>query len=200
MITFNNKKETPIVINFENENITVPGFQLYEYETDKQELEFTIRDEEVKKASFVGYLLLAVVGLIGMIFEIFQDGEFYEFKKRVSFPVKVDLKVTDNTVVEINNSQIVYHCCSVNSNAELETQIIIDNEDVKSQYKAFQKETLAVMFIPFAFILALCVLFIIRKTVAASLIAAAIIAVVVCVWYYYHKKNMKFIENLKRKI
>lgn len=200
MITFNNKKEIPIVIDFGNEKITIPEYQLYEYETDKQELEFTIRDEEVKKASFVGYLMLAIVGLISMIFELFQDGEFYEFKKRISFPIKVDLKVTDNTVVEIQNGQVAYHCCSVNSNAEVETQVIIDNEDVKSQYKAFQKETIAIMFIPFALIIGLCVIFLIQKTVAASLIVIAIIAVVVCVWYFYHKKNMKFIDDLKRKL
>lgn len=198
MITFINKINAPILLEINGEKTVISNYGEYKLYTDASSLEFTVSEGDKTKTKFLGYVLLAFMGLIGMILE-FDDSAYFHFRNALSLPVKSTMQIGDNDIiVEITDSVYNGYFCNINANTDLKTELVVDSCEIDKQYKAYQKECVAVLFIPLAFIVAFSVFIIISKKIFAYIVLAGVIAIAFCVWYYRHKKNKEYIKSIKR--
>ena len=200
MITFINKKATPVLVDINNEKIIISNYGEYKYSTNASTVEFIVQDGDKTKTKFFGYIFLMFLGLIGMLLD-FEDNLFSHFQNSLSLPVKANLSNTDkDVVVEITDTKQNGYFCNINANASLDTELVIDNEEIDNQYKAYQKECFAVFFIPILLGLALCVFILISRKIVAYILLVFLIAIAFYAWFSNHKKNKEYIENIKKTI
>lgn len=200
MITFINKKATPVLVDINNEKIIISNYGEYKYITNASTVEFIVKDGDKTKTKFLGYIFLMFLGLIGMLLD-FEDNLFSHFQNSLSLPVKANLSNTDkDVVVEITDTKQNGYFCNINANASLDTELVIDNEEIDNQYKAYQKECFAVFFIPILLGLALCVFILISRKIVAYILLVFLIAIAFYAWFSNHKKNKEYIENIKKTI
>lgn len=200
MITLQNKTAGPIKINIDNKAIVINEYSEYNYESCAESLTFTVEDGDPKKPKLLGYLLLAIGGLIGFLMEI-TDSEFLDFRKALYLPVRANItNISKNIFVIINEPrENDINFCSITSDADLDVKTIIDENAVYSQYKSYQKECFAVFFIPGLSAVALCAFIFASKNIIACIVGAIIVAIVLYIWCSHHKKNKKTILEIIRK-
>ena len=198
MITFINKKATPVLVDINNEKIIISNYGEYKYSTNASTVEFIVKDGDKTKTKFLGYIFLMFLGLIGMLLD-FEDSIYLHFCNSLSLPVKANLSSIDkDVIVEITDTKQNGYFCNINANASLDTELVIDNEEIDNQYKAYQKECFAVFFIPILLVIALCVFILISKEIVAYIVLVFIIAISFFAWFSNHKKNKKYIESIKK--
>lgn len=200
MITFINKKDAdaPVLVDINNEKIIISGYGEYKYDTDASLVEFIIQDGDTTKTKFAGYLLLVFLGLIGMLLDI-TDSNYLHFSKSLLLPVKAKLSNIDkNIIVEITDTKKDGYFCNITANASLDTELVIDREEIDNQYKTYQKECFAVFFIPILLVVALCVFILISKEIIAYIVLVFIVAISFYAWFSNHKKNKEYIESIKK--
>lgn len=199
MITFINKANTPVLVCINEEKINISSYSEYEYDNNASSVEFVVKDADETKTKFAGYILLMIMGLISMLLDM-TESSYLHFNKFLSFPVKANLSNIDkDIIVEITNTRQDGYFCNINANANLATELIIDNNEIDNQYKAYQKECFAVFFIPMLFVICLCIMLLFAKEVITYIVLAFIIAISFYAWYSNHKKNKEYIENIKNK-
>ncbi len=127
MITFQNKTAGPVKINIDNKAIVINEYSEYNYESCAESLTFTVEDGDPKKPKLLGYLLLAIGGLIGFLMEI-TDSEFLDFRKALYLPVRANItNISKNIFVIINEPrENDINFCSITSDADLDVKTIID--------------------------------------------------------------------------
>lgn len=198
MITFINKINAPILLEMNGEKTVISNYGEYKFNTNASSLEFTVSEEDKAKTKFLGYVLLAFMGLIGMILE-FDDSPYLHFRNALSLPVKATLEIGDNDItVEITDSLFNGYFCNINASTPIKTELVLDSREIDKQYRAYQKECVAVLFIPIVLIVAFSVFIIISKKPLAYLVLAGVFAIAFFAWYYRHKKNKEYIESIKR--
>ena len=198
MITFINKKSTPVLVDINNEKIIISNNGEYKYNTNASTIEFIVQDGDKTKNGFWGYIFLVFLGLIGMLLD-FADSLYLHFRNSLVLPVKVNLSSIDrDVIVEIADTNQNLYFCNVNANAVLNTELVINNDEIDNQYKAYQKECFAVFFIPILLAIALCVFIIISKNAVAYIALVITIAIFFYAWFSNHKRNKKYIESIKK--
>ncbi len=95
---------------------------------------------------------------------------------------------------EPRNSNI--KCCNIVATENLEYEAIIDKESVLKQYKQFQKESFAVLFVPLLLVVVICAFIIASKQVVGYAVGAAIIAIIAAIWIRLHNKNKSVINDI----
>lgn len=198
MITFINKKDAPVLVSINNEEIIISNYGEHKYSTNASSAEFIVKDGDKTKTKIVGYIFLIFLGLIGMLLDI-TDSVYLHFRNSLTLPVKANLSNIDKEIiVEIADTKQDGCFCNITANAALDTELIIDSEEIDNQYKAYQKECFAVFFIPVLLVVALSVFILISKNVVAYIVLVFIIAISFYAWFSNHKKNKKYIENIKK--
>ena len=199
MITFQNKTAGSVKINIDNKAIVINEYSEYNYESRAQSLTFSVEKGDPKKTKLLGYLLLAIGGLIGFLMEI-TDSEFLDFRKALFLPVRAKItNISKNIFVIIDEPrENDINFCSITSDADLDVKTIIDENAVYSQYKSYQKECFAVFFIPILLAVALCAFIFASKNIIACIVVAIIVAIVLYIWCSYHSKNKKTIFEIIR--
>lgn len=197
MITFQNKLSYPMKINIDDEQIVIDEYGEYKYANSANIVDFTVHEVVPNKINPLGYLFLAFVGFISLVFD-FYDSEYLNFRKYLSFPVKARITDINNDITVIlnepKNSNI--KCCNIVATENLEYEAIIDNESVLKQYKQYKKETFAVLFVPLLLIVTICAFIIASKQALGYVIGAAIIAVTAAIWIKLHNKNKSVINDI----
>lgn len=197
MITFQNKLSYPMKINIDDEQLVIDEYGEYKYANSANIVDFTVHEVVPNKINPLGYLFLAFVGFISLVFD-FYDSEYLNFRKYLSFPVMAHITDINNDITVIlnepKNSNI--KCCNIVATKNLEYEPIIDKDSVLKQYKQYKKETFAVLFVPILFVVAICAFLIASKQVVAYAVGAAIIAVVAPIWIRLHNKNKAVINDI----
>ena len=135
MITFQNKLPYPMKINIDDEQIVIDEYGEYKYANSANIVDFTVHEVVPNKTNPLGYLFLAFIGFISLVFD-FYDSEYLNFRKYLSFPVKAriaDIK-GDITVIlnEPKNSNFATISLEVNpchfiSNIFFRNCLCVDN-------------------------------------------------------------------------
>lgn len=197
MITFQNKLSYPMKINIDDEEIVIDEYGEYKYAISANIVDFTVHEVVPNKINPLGYLFLAFVGFISLVFD-FYDSEYLNFRKYLSFPVKAHITDINNDITVIlnepKNSNI--KCCNIVATENLEYEAIIDNESVLKQYKQYKKETFTVLFVPLLLVVTICAFIIASKQALGYVIGAAIIAVIAAIWIRFHNKNKSVINDI----
>lgn len=197
MITFQNKLSYPMKINIDDEQIVIDEYGEYKYANSANIVDFTVHEVVPNKSNPLGYLFLAFVGFISLVFD-FYDSEYLNFRKYLSFPVKAHITDINNDITVIlnepKNSNI--KCCNIVATENLEYESVIDNESVLQQYKQYKKETFAVLFVPLLLVVTICAFIIASKQALGYVIGAAIIAVIAAIWIRLHNKNKSVINDI----
>jgi len=197
MITFQNKLSYPMKINIDDEQIVIDEYGEYKYANSANIVDFTVHEVVPNKIKPLGYLFLAFVGFIMFILE-FDDSEYLNFRKYLSFPVKAHITDINNDITVIldepRNSNI--KCCNIVATENLEYEAIIDKDSVLKQYKQFQKESFAVLFVPLLLVVAFCAFLIASKQVVGYAVGVAIIAITASIWMRLHNKNKAVINDI----
>lgn len=197
MITFQNKLSYSMKINVDGEPIIIDEYGEYKYNNLTESADFTVEEDIPHKTNPLAYLFLALVGFIMFIFE-FYDSEYLNFKKYLSFPVKAHITDINNDITVIldepRNSNI--KCCNIVATENLEYDVIIDKDSVLKQYKQFQKESFAVLFVPLLLVVAFCAFLFASKQVVGYAVGAAIIAIIAAIWMRFHNKNKSVINDI----
>lgn len=197
MITFQNKLSYPIKINIDDDEIVIDEYGEYKYANSANIVDFTVHEVVPNKINPLGYLFLAFVGFIMFIFE-FDDSEYLNFRKYLSFPVKAHITVINNDITVIlnepKNSNI--KCCNIVATENLEYEPVIDNDSVLKQYKQYKKETFAVLFVPLLLVVIICAFIIASKQVVGYAVGAAIIAITASIWMRFHNENKSVINDI----
>lgn len=197
MITFQNKLSYPMKINIDGEEIVIDEYGEYKYAISANIVDFTVHEVVPNKISPLGYLFLAFVGFIMFILE-FDDSEYLNFRKYLSFPVKAHITDINNDITVIlnepKNSNI--KCCNIVATENLEYEAIIDNESVLQQYKQYKKETFAVLFVPLLLVVIICAFIIASKQVVGYAVGVVIIAITASIWMRFHNKNKAVINDI----
>lgn len=197
MITFQNKLSYPMKINIDAEEIVIDEYGEYKYAISANIVDFTVHEVVPNKINPLGYLFLAFVGFISLVFD-FYDSEYLNFRKYLSFPVKAHITDINNDITVIlnepKNSNI--KCCNIVATENLEYEAIIDNESVLKQYKQYKKETFTVLFVPLLLVVTICAFIIASKQALGYVIGAAIIAVIAAIWIRFHNKNKSVINDI----
>lgn len=197
MITFQNKLSYPMKINIDDEQIVIDEYGEYNYANSANIVDFTVHEVVPNKSNPLGYLFLAFVGFISLVFD-FYDSEYLNFRKYLSFPVKAHITDINNDITVIlnepKNSNI--KCCNIVATENLEYESVIDNESVLQQYKQYKKETFAVLFVPLLLVVTICAFIIASKQALGYVIGAAIIAVIAAIWIRLHNKNKSVINDI----
>ena len=140
---------------------------------------------------------MAFVGFIMFILE-FDDSEYLNFRKYLSFPVKAHITVINNDITVIlnepKNSNI--KCCNIVATENLEYEPVIDNDSVLKQYKQYKKETFAVLFVPLLLVVTICAFIIASKQGVGYAVGAAILAIIAAIWIKLHNKNKSVINDI----
>lgn len=197
MITFQNKMSYSMKINIDGEPIIIDEYGEYKYNNLTESVDFTVEEDIPHKTKPLAYLFLALVGFIMFIFE-FYDSEYLNFRKYLSFPVKAHITDINNDITVILNEPRSSNikCCNIVATENLEYEAIIDKESVLKQYKQFQKESFAVLFVPLLLVVAFCAFLIASKQVVGYAVGAAIIAIIVAIWIRLHNKNKSVINDI----
>lgn len=196
MITFINKLSYPVILNFDDDYVEIAEYEKYILNNKDNSIEFSISNEENKKFSISAFLLLMFIGVITLLLDM-ADNHFVHFEKYVSIPIKVKLpNVQSDVTVEIDSNPNHLASFFVYADTEKEVTPIIDELDVKKQYKEYKRETFAVMFLPIILVLGTIYIFIFNQ---AYVIAAIIFACAFGVWLYFHKMNKKTINEILSK-
>lgn len=197
MITFQNKLPYPMKINIADEQIVIDEYGEYKYANSANIVDFTVHEVVPNKIKPLGYLFLAFVGFISLVFD-FYDSEYLNFRKYLSFPVKAHITDINNDITVIlnepRNSNI--NCCNIVATENLECESVIDNESVLKQYKQYKKETFAVLFVPLLLVVAICAFLIASKQVVGYAVGVAIIAITASIWIRLHNKNKAVINDI----
>lgn len=197
MITFQNKLSYSMKINVDGEPIIIDEYGEYKYNNLTESVDFTVEEVVPNKIKPLGYLFLAFIGFISLVFD-FYDSEYLNFRKYLSFPVKAHITVINNDITVIlnepKNSNI--KCCNIVATENLEYEAIIDKDSVLKQYKQFQKESFAVLFVPLLLVVAFCAFIIASKQVVGYAVGAAIVAVTAAIWIRLHNKNKAVINDI----
>ncbi len=197
MITFQNKLSYPMKINIDGEEIVIDEYGEYKYAISANIVDFTVHEVVPNKINPLGYLFLAFVGFIMFILE-FDDSEYLNFRKYLSFPVKAHITDINNDITVIlnepKNSNI--KCCNIVATENLEYEAIIDNESVLQQYKQYKKETFAVLFVPLLLVVIICAFIIASKQVVGYAVGVVIIAITASIWMRFHNKNKAVINDI----
>ena len=196
MITFQNKLSYPMKINIDGEEIVIDEYGEYKYAISANIVDFTVHEVVPNKINPLGYLFLAFVGFIMFILE-FDDSEYLNFRKYLSFPVKAHITDNNDITVILNepkNSNI--KCCNIVATENLEYEAIIDNESVLQQYKQYKKETFAVLFVPLLLVVIICAFIIASKQVVGYAVGVVIIAITASIWMRFHNKNKAVINDI----
>ena len=162
-----------------------------------ESVDFTVEEVVPNKIKPLGYLFLAFIGFISLVFD-FYDSEYLNFRKYLSFPVKAHITVINNDITVIlnepKNSNI--KCCNIVATENLEYEPVIDNESVLKQYKQYKKETFAVLFVPLLLVVAFCAFIIASKQVVGYAVGVVIIAITAAIWIRLHNKNKAVINDI----
>lgn len=197
MITFQNKLSYPMKINIDDDEIVIDEYGEYKYANSTNIVDFTVHEVVPNKINPLGYLFLAFVGFISLVFD-FYDSEYLNFRKYLSFPVKAHITDINNDITVIlnepKNSNI--KCCNIVATENLEYEAIIDNESVLKQYKQYKKETFAVLFVPLLLVVAICAFLIASKQVVGYAVGVLIIAITASIWMRLHNKNKSVINDI----
>ena len=197
MITFQNKLPYPMKINIDDEQIVIDEYGEYKYANSANIVDFTVHEVVPNKIKPLGYLFLAFVGFISLVFD-FYDSEYLNFRKYLSFPVKAHITDINNDITVIlnepKNSNI--KCCNIVATENLEYEAIIDKDSVLRQYKQYKKETFAVLFVPLLLVVTICAFIIASNQAFGYVIGAAIIAVIAAIWIRLHNKNKSVIKDI----
>lgn len=197
MITFQNKLPYPMKINIDDDEIVIDEYGEYKYANSANIVDFTVHEVVPNKINPLGYLFLAFVGFIMFIFE-FDDSEYLNFRKYLSFPVKAHITVINNDITVIlnepKNSNI--KCCNIVATENLEYEPVIDNDSVLKQYKQYKKETFAVLFVPLLLVVIICAFIIASKQVVGYAVGVVIIAITASIWIRLHNKNKAVINDI----
>lgn len=197
MITYKNKMPNPIKLTIGNDIFIVNEYEEYQFDNKTEFVDFTVEAESVKKASIFGYLSLAVIGIIVFILEM-EAGEYLDFRKALSLPVKSKLVCTANdalVIIETPKKESI-NFCIITSDSKIETNTIIDKEEIHKQYKSFQKECFSVFSIPLLLAIAFLYFIFISKNTIAYIVGICVIILIFSVWYYHHKKNKQRIATI----
>ncbi len=197
MITFQNKLPYSMKINVEGEPIIIDEYGEYKYNNLTESVDFTVEEDIPHKTKLLGYLFLALLGFIMLIFE-FDDSEYLNFRKYLTFPVKAHITDINNDITVIldepRSSNI--KCCNIIATENLEYEAIIDKDSVLKQYKQYKKETFAVLFVPLLLVAIICTFIIASKQVLGYAVGAAIIAIIAAIWKRLHNKNKSVINDI----
>lgn len=197
MITFQNKLPYPMKINIDDEQIVIDEYGEYKHANSANIVDFTVHEVVPNKTNPLAYLFLALVGFISLVFD-FYDSEYLNFRKYLSFPVKAHITVINNDITVIlnepKNSNI--KCCNIVATENLEYEAIIDKDSVLKQYKQFQKESFAVLFVPLLLVVAFCAFIIASKQVVGYAVGVVIIAITAAIWIRLHNKNKAVINDI----
>lgn len=197
MITFQNKLSYSMKINVDGEPIIIDEYGEYKYNNLTESVDFTVEEVVPNKIKPLGYLFLAFIGFISLVFD-FYDSEYLNFRKYLSFPVKAHITVINNDITVIlnepKNSNI--KCCNIVATENLEYEPVIDNESVLKQYKQYKKETFAVLFVPLLLVVAFCAFIIASKQVVGYAVGVVIIAITAAIWIRLHNKNKAVINDI----
>lgn len=197
MITFQNKLSYSMKINVDGEPIIIDEYGEYKYNNLTESVDFTVEEVVPNKIKPLGYLFLAFIGFISLVFD-FYDSEYLNFRKYLSFPVKAHITVINNDITVIlnepKNSNI--KCCNIVATENLEYEAIIDKDSVLKQYKQFQKESFAVLFVPLLLVVAFCAFIIASKQVVGYAVGVVIIAITAAIWIRLHNKNKAVINDI----
>ncbi len=197
MTVIKNNKCVPASVKIGNQEILIDAYSEYEFNADTASVEMIVSEGDNSRPNLIGYILLAVFGLIGILLD-FADSYSFRFNKVLSLPVKVILSDADkDATVEIVDSILDGYFCDINSNTDVVTELIIDDIEIDRQYKAHQKECFALLFVPFLLLILLSVFILLSKNVIAYLILAVIIAIAYWAWYSNHRINRRFIKSFK---
>lgn len=184
-------------INIDDEQIVIDEYGEYMYANSANIVDFTVHEVVPNKIKPLGYLFLAFVGFISLVFD-FYDSEYLNFRKYLSFPVKAHITDINNDITVIlnepKNSNI--KCCNIVASENLEYEAIIDKDSVLKQYKQYKKETFAVLFVPLLLVVTICAFIIASKQAFGYVIGAAIIAVTAAIWIRLHNKNKAVINDI----
>lgn len=197
MITFQNKLSYPMKINIDGEEIVIDEYGEYKYANSANIVDFTVHEVVPNKINPLGYLFLAFVGFISLVFD-FYDSEYLNFRKYLSFPVKARITDINNDITVIlnepKNSNI--KCCYIVATENLQYEAIIDKDSVLKQYKQYKKETFAVLFIPLLLVVTICAFIIASKQALGYAVGVVIIAVIAAIWIRLHNKNKSVINDI----
>lgn len=197
MITFQNKLSYSMKINVDGEPIIINEYGEYKYNNLTESVDFTVHEVVPNKINPLGYLFLAFVGFISLVFD-FYDSEYLNFRKYLSFPVKARITDINNDITVIlnepKNSNI--KCCNIVASENLEYEAIIDKDSVLKQYKQYKKETFAVLFVPLLLVVTICAFIIASKQALGYVIGVVIIAVIAAIWIRLHNKNKAVINDI----
>lgn len=197
MITFQNKLSYPMKINIDDEQIVIDEYGEYKYANSANIVDFTVHEVVPNKINPLGYLFLAFVGFIMFILE-FDDSEYLNFRKYLSFPVKARITDINSDITvalsEPRNSNI--NCCNIVATENLEYESVIDKESVLQQYKQYKKETFAVLFVPLLLVVIICAFIIASKQVVGYAVGVVIIAITASIWMRFHNKNKAVINDI----
>ena len=197
MITFQNKLSYSMKINVDGEPIIIDEYGEYKYNNLTESVDFTVEEVVPNKIKPLGYLFLAFIGFISLVFD-FYDSEYLNFRKYLSFPVKAHITVINNDITVIlnepKNSNI--KCCNIVATENLEYEPVIDNESVLKQYKQYKKETFAVLFVPLLLVVIICAFIIASKQVVGYAVGVVIIAITASIWMRLHNKNKAVINDI----
>lgn len=197
MITFQNKLSYSMKINVDGEPIIIDEYGEYKYNNLTESVDFTVEEVVPNKIKPLGYLFFAFIGFISLVFD-FYDSEYLNFRKYLSFPVKAHITVINNDITVIlnepKNSNI--KCCNIVATENLEYEAIIDKDSVLKQYKQFQKESFAVLFVPLLLVVAFCAFIIASKQVVGYAVGVVIIAITAAIWIRLHNKNKAVINDI----
>lgn len=196
MITFINKLQYPVVLNFENDRVEIAEYEKYILDTDKKSIVFSVSNEESKKFSILAFLLLMFVGVITFFFEL-TDNHYVHFEKYVSIPIEVELpNIQKDVTVEIDSNPNHLESFYIYADTEKEAHPIIIEADIKKQYREYKRETFAVLFLPIIIIAIVSCAFIINQ---AYIFAIITLAVAIGTWLYFHNQNIKSINRILNK-
>lgn len=197
MITFQNKLPYSMKINVDGEPIIIDEYREYKYNNLTESVDFTVEEDIPHKTNPLTYLFLVLFGFIMFIFE-FDDSEYLNFRKYLSFPVKAHITDINNDITVIldepRSSNI--KCCNIIATENLEYEAIIDKDSVLKQYKQYKKEAFAVLFVPLLLVVAICAFLIASKQVLGYDFGAAIIAITASIWKRLHNKNKAVINDI----
>lgn len=197
MITFQNKLPYPMKINIDDEQIVIDEYGEYKHANSANIVDFTVHEVVPNKINPLGYLFLAFVGFISLVFD-FYDSEYLNFRKYLSFPVKARITDINNDITVIlnepKNSNI--KCCYIVATENLQYEAIIDKDSVLKQYKQYKKETFAVLFIPLLLVVTICAFIIASKQALGYAVGVVIIAVIAAIWIRLHNKNKSVINDI----
>lgn len=197
MITFQNKLPYPMKINIDDEQTVIDEYGEYKYANSANIVDFTVHEVVPNKINPLGYLFLAFVGFVSLVFD-FYDSEYLNFRKYLSFPVMAHITDINNDITVILNEpkKSNIKCCNIVATENLEYEAIIDKESVLKQYKQYKKETFAVLFVPLLLVVTISAFIIASKQALGYVIGAVIIAVIAAIWIRLHNKNKAVINDI----